>query len=341
MARYRAEGEAAFEPRSRDPGPHRARPRPRPSSWFCAAQTARRGGPGRRRGHHRLAPGPPPPHAVAGHDPPDPDPRRRDHPGPVQAAQLLLHPVRGRPPNECWQSDFTHYRLTGPAGPGTSRSSPGSTTTPATRCTSAPTAASPPPIVLATFRDAAAQHGIPASTLTDNGMVYTIRFAGLAPRRPHRPGATNYAACIVQKNSRPNHPTTCGKVERFQQTLKNWLRAQPDQPATIAELQALLDALRRRLQPAAGRTAPCPTRPPRPPSTPPAQSRPGATATPTPTTASATTRSTKPAPSPCASPAVYATSASDEPTPEPTSSCSSTTSTSASSTPPPANSYAN
>ena len=46
---------------------------------------------------------------------------------------------------------------------------------------------------------------------------------------------------ITQKNSRPNHPTTCGKVERFQQTLKAWLRAQPDQPATIAELQALLD----------------------------------------------------------------------------------------------------
>jgi hypothetical protein len=30
---------------------------------------------------------------------------------------------------------------------------------------------------------------------------------------------------VTQKNSRPNHPTTCGKVERFQQTMKNWLRA--------------------------------------------------------------------------------------------------------------------
>src|SRR5258706_10426527 len=39
---------------------------------------------------------------------------------------------------------------------------------------------------------------------------------------------------------RPNHPTTCGKVERFQQTFKNWLRAQT-QPATIGELQQLLD----------------------------------------------------------------------------------------------------
>ena len=46
----------------------------------------------------------------------------------------------------------------------------------------------------------------------------------------------------MQKNSRPNHPTTCGKVERFQQTLKNWLRAQPVQPTTVEELQVLLDA---------------------------------------------------------------------------------------------------
>ena len=46
---------------------------------------------------------------------------------------------------------------------------------------------------------------------------------------------------VRQKNSRPNHPTTCGKVERFQQTLKRWLRTQPS-VATLAELQAQLDA---------------------------------------------------------------------------------------------------
>ena len=27
---------------------------------------------------------------------------------------------------------------------------------------------------------------------------------------------------VMQKNSRPNHPTTCGKVERFQKTMKQW-----------------------------------------------------------------------------------------------------------------------
>ena len=40
------------------------------------------------------------------------------------------------------------------------------------------------------------------------------------------------------------HPQTCGKVERFHQTQKKWLAAQPP-AATIAELQKQLDAFRR------------------------------------------------------------------------------------------------
>ncbi|HEX4977021.1 MAG TPA: integrase core domain-containing protein, partial [Nocardioides sp.] len=95
--------------------------------------------------------------------------------------------------------------------------------------------------VLTTFRQALAQHGVPASTLTDNGMVYTVRLAG----HRSRGGKNSFEAeltrrHIAQKNSRPGHPTTCGKAERFQQTMKKWLRAQPVQPTTIAELQALL-----------------------------------------------------------------------------------------------------
>lgn len=45
---------------------------------------------------------------------------------------------------------------------------------------------------------------------------------------------------VVHKHSRPGHPQTCGKVERFQQTLKRWLRAQRP-AATVSELQAQLD----------------------------------------------------------------------------------------------------
>jgi Integrase core domain len=46
---------------------------------------------------------------------------------------------------------------------------------------------------------------------------------------------------VTQKNGKPNHPQTQGKVERFQQTLKKWLRAQPAQPADLTQLQNLLD----------------------------------------------------------------------------------------------------
>ncbi|MGH3660202.1 MAG: integrase core domain-containing protein, partial [Micromonosporaceae bacterium] len=97
------------------------------------------------------------------------------------------------------------------------------------------------PIVLAEFRKAVATHGVPAATLTDNGMVFTTRLSG---GKGGRNGFEHLldSLGVVQKNSRPNHPTTCGKAERFQQTLKKWLAAQPVQPTTIAELQALLDA---------------------------------------------------------------------------------------------------
>ena len=99
-------------------------------------------------------------------------------------------------------------------------------------------------IVLATFRATVERFGCPASTLTDNGMVFTTRLSGGARGKDTRNGFETELRRlgVLQKNSRPNHPTTCGKVERFQQTLKKWLRAQPEQPSTIGELQALLDA---------------------------------------------------------------------------------------------------
>jgi hypothetical protein len=74
-------------------------------------------------------------------------------------------------------------------------------------------------------------------------MVYTTRLSG--GRGGRNAFETELRRLdIVQKNSRPNHPTTCGKTERFQQTLKNWLRAQRPQPSSLPELQALLDAFR-------------------------------------------------------------------------------------------------
>lgn len=140
-------------------------------------------------------------------------------------------------PNETWQSDFTHYRLAGGHDVEIlswldDHSRYALSVTAHHRVTG--------PIVLATFRAAVDRFGCPASTLTDNGMVFTTRLSGGKGGRNGLEHELRRLG-VIQKNSRPNHPTTCGKVERFQQTLKKWLRAQPAQPSTLTELQALID----------------------------------------------------------------------------------------------------
>ncbi len=239
LKRYRTEGDAAFEPRSRRP---RTSPGSTPPQTVELVLRLRKqlADSGLDAGadtigwhlahHHQTTLSRATIHRIltrAGAITPEPAKRPRSSYIRFTAEQ----------PNETWQSDFTHYRLT--TGADTEiitwlddHSRLALHVSAHTRITG--------PIVLATFRQAVDLHEYPASTLTDNGTVYTTRFAGGRGGRNHLEYELRRLG-IAQKNSRPNHPTTCGKVERFQQTLKKWLRAQPTQPATIAELQTLID----------------------------------------------------------------------------------------------------
>jgi transposase InsO family protein len=242
MARYAVEGEATFQPRSRRP--HRS---PNAIPGAVADLIIRLRKELSEAGHDAG------PETIAWH-------LEQHHGHRVSRATISRHLTRAglitpepkkKPksswirfeaamPNQTWQSDFTHYRL----ADGTDAE----ILTWLDDCTRYALHISAhrritTPIVLDTFRETAAQHGKPASTLTDNGMVFTVRFSGgKGGRNAFEKQLREWH--IVQKNSRGNHPQTCGKAERFQQTFKRWLAAQPDQPTTIGELQTLLDRFR-------------------------------------------------------------------------------------------------
>src|SRR5215213_6443681 len=137
-------------------------------------------------------------------------------------------------PNARWQTDITHWQL----ADGTEvsilnllddyfRLCLGSD---ARRHTTGPD-------VVASFRKAFARWGIPAGVLSDNGAVFTTKQRG-----------DGRVALEIElgllgvelSHSRPYHPQTCGKVERFHHTQKKWLAAQPP-AATIRTLQRQLD----------------------------------------------------------------------------------------------------
>ena len=165
----------------------------------------------------------------------------------LHAAGLITPEPRKRPrssiirfqaeqPNETWQSDFTHW----PLADGTDieilnflddHSRFLLACVAFTRVTG--------DAVVNTFLKTTDQYGIPASTLTDNGVVFTARFVGGR-------NAFEYLLQLLgirQKNGKPGHPQTQGKIERFHQTLKRFLAAQPA-ATTITELQRQLDRFR-------------------------------------------------------------------------------------------------
>jgi transposase InsO family protein len=94
------------------------------------------------------------------------------------------------------------------------------------------------PDVVDTFIAAFTTWGTPAGVLTDNGAIFTAKQRGDERTALE---ITLGEMGIKYSRSRPYHPQTCGKVERFHQTLKKHLRALPA-AATITELQHQIDA---------------------------------------------------------------------------------------------------
>jgi transposase InsO family protein len=136
-------------------------------------------------------------------------------------------------PNECWQADVTHWQLrSGRDVEILDFIDDHSRLIVATKLLGITKAAD----VVDTFEEAAERWGYPASVLTDNGAIFNG-----GPRK----GTTVFEALlrelgIVMKHSRPYHPQTCGKIERWHQTLKRYLDKQ--RPArSMAELQRQVD----------------------------------------------------------------------------------------------------
>jgi len=165
----------------------------------------------------------------------------------LHAAGLITAQPRKRPrssytrfemaqPNEMWQSDFIHWRL----ADGTEVEILNWLDDHSRYLLSAtvhqPVAGDD---VVAVFLGLIEEYGPPASTLTDNGSVYTSRFTGGR-------NAFEYVLPLLgvrQKNGSAGHPQTQGKTERFHQTLQLWLRSRPPARA-LAELQGQLDEFR-------------------------------------------------------------------------------------------------
>jgi len=136
-------------------------------------------------------------------------------------------------PNEMWQSDFIHWRLADGTDVEVLNWLDDHSRYLLSCSVHEPVTGDD---VVTVFLGLIEEYGPPASTLTDNGSVYTSRFTGGR-------NAFEYVLPLLgvqQKNGSPGHPQTQGKTERFHQTLQRWLRARP-QAQTAAELQRQLD----------------------------------------------------------------------------------------------------
>lgn len=140
--------------------------------------------------------------------------------------------VWGRP-NDLWQIDATHWALADGRPveiiniiDDHSRVCPRSLAV--STCTS--------PMAWKAMEQGAAGRGLPARLLSDNGVSFNQSRRNTTSQLEENLRKLG----VLPIASMPFHPQTCGKVERFHQTMKKWLAKQP--PArSLRELQSQLD----------------------------------------------------------------------------------------------------
>ena len=136
-------------------------------------------------------------------------------------------------PNECWQGDVTHVEVAeGVVFEVLNMLDDHSRLCVASRAF----VTTKGPDVVRTLHKAAEHWGYPRRFLSDNGRIFTSPMGvGVGVME-----AELLAYGIETRHSRPYHPQTCGKVERFHQSMKRFLAAQ-DRALTKKQLQAQLD----------------------------------------------------------------------------------------------------
>src|SRR3569832_2357646 len=155
-------------------------------------------------------------------------------PAPRRRPRSSQHRIVNARPNECWQSDWAGWSLADGsavaiagtlddhsrllvgigAGPGDGDAR----------------------LVWSVMAAAIGRYGVPQRSLTDNGLCYSTARRGLTASDFE----TNLRALGCQPiTSTPYHPQTCGKIERFLQTLKKWLRASEARHGPAADLAEL------------------------------------------------------------------------------------------------------
>ena len=244
LARYRAGGLDAVEPQSRRPrsNPRATEPAVREEIIDLRLRLTKDGldaGPVTI-AWHLTQPG----HTLAGHTAPSTSTIRRIlhdtgliTPEPRKRPKSSIRRFQAAQPNECWQSDFTHWHL----ADGTDIEIL-NWLDDHSRYLLACTVHQPVTgdDVVNQFLTATNTHGLPAATLTDNGRVYTARFGG-------GKNAFEYllaALGITQKNGSPGHPQTQGKICEESAVVLHRARSDPGQGMTTVSFVRFVGRLR-------------------------------------------------------------------------------------------------